>query len=133
MDRRNHRKLVVADGARGWMGGRNVGELMRKFKANIFLSQHGDEVCPAQWEKEGDKTLRRLPGYPHFFGNLVLRVLRHVVQPCRPRGIVKAFSMNVFWHCRSSSSVAALRSHIRAIAQGVNNCYEMRMKVLNSA
>ncbi len=38
--------------------GRNVGELMRKFKANIFLAQHGDEVCPAQWEKEGDKTLR---------------------------------------------------------------------------
>ncbi|MBD3162743.1 MAG: redoxin domain-containing protein [Candidatus Eisenbacteria bacterium] len=37
--------------------GRNVNELMRKFRANLYLSKHGDEACPAQWE-EGSKTLK---------------------------------------------------------------------------
>jgi alkyl hydroperoxide reductase subunit AhpC len=38
--------------------GRNVDELMRKFKANIFLAENGTDVCPAQWKAEGDKTLK---------------------------------------------------------------------------
>ena len=38
--------------------GRNVDELMRKLKANHYLSEHGDEACPAQWTDEGDKTLK---------------------------------------------------------------------------
>jgi peroxiredoxin (alkyl hydroperoxide reductase subunit C) len=37
--------------------GRNVDELMRKLKANIYLAAHGDEACPAKWQGEGDKTL----------------------------------------------------------------------------
>ncbi|MCI4626243.1 MAG: peroxiredoxin [Candidatus Magnetoovum sp. WYHC-5] len=38
--------------------GRNVDEIIRKLKANIYLSKHGDEACPAKWAKEGDKTLK---------------------------------------------------------------------------
>ena len=41
--------------------GRNVDELLRKLKANIYLSRHGDEACPAQWREEGDKTLTPSP------------------------------------------------------------------------
>jgi peroxiredoxin (alkyl hydroperoxide reductase subunit C) len=37
--------------------GRNVEELMRKFKANLYLSKKPTEVCPAKWKDEGDKTL----------------------------------------------------------------------------
>lgn len=38
--------------------GRNVEELLRKFRANIHLASNPAEVCPAQWKKEGDKTLK---------------------------------------------------------------------------
>ena len=38
--------------------GRNVDELLRKLKANIYLAAHEDEGCPAQWGNEGDKTLK---------------------------------------------------------------------------
>jgi len=38
-----------------------VDELLRKLRANIYLSEHGDEACPAQWEEEGDKTLTPSP------------------------------------------------------------------------
>jgi len=38
--------------------GRNIGELFRKVKANIYLGEHGDEACPVKWNKEGDKTLK---------------------------------------------------------------------------
>ncbi len=38
--------------------GRNIDELMRKFKANLHLSKHADEGCPAQWNDKGDKTLK---------------------------------------------------------------------------
>ncbi len=38
--------------------GRNIDELMRKFKANLHLSKHQDEGCPAKWKDEGDKTLK---------------------------------------------------------------------------
>jgi peroxiredoxin (alkyl hydroperoxide reductase subunit C) len=38
--------------------GRNVDEIMRKFKANIYLSKHTAEGCPAKWQDKGDKTLK---------------------------------------------------------------------------
>jgi alkyl hydroperoxide reductase subunit AhpC len=37
--------------------GRNIDELMRKFKANIHMSKKPHEVCPSKWKDEGDKTL----------------------------------------------------------------------------
>lgn len=37
--------------------GRNIDELMRKFKANIHLAKHKAEACPARWKEQGDKTL----------------------------------------------------------------------------
>ena len=41
--------------------GRNVDELMRKFKANLYLQKKSDEGCPAKWKEEGDKTLKPSP------------------------------------------------------------------------
>jgi peroxiredoxin (alkyl hydroperoxide reductase subunit C) len=38
--------------------GRNIDELMRRFKANLYLSKKTREGCPAQWKEEGDKTLK---------------------------------------------------------------------------
>ena len=38
--------------------GRNVDELMRKFKANLYLSKKPAEGCPSQWKEEGDVTLK---------------------------------------------------------------------------
>lgn len=37
--------------------GRNMDELVRKMKANSYLSTHADEACPAKWE-QGSKTLK---------------------------------------------------------------------------
>jgi alkyl hydroperoxide reductase subunit AhpC len=37
--------------------GRNIDELMRKFKANIYMSRKTTEACPSKWKDEGDKTL----------------------------------------------------------------------------
>jgi alkyl hydroperoxide reductase subunit AhpC len=37
--------------------GRNIDELMRKFKANLYLSKHKKEGCPSKWKDEGDQTL----------------------------------------------------------------------------
>jgi len=37
--------------------GRNIDELMRKFKANIYLSKKTNEACPSKWREEGDVTL----------------------------------------------------------------------------
>jgi NADH-dependent peroxiredoxin subunit C len=37
--------------------GRNIDELMRKFKANVYLSRKTTEACPSKWKDEGDKTL----------------------------------------------------------------------------
>lgn len=36
--------------------GRNVEELLRKLEAAQFVTEHGDQVCPARW-KPGSKTL----------------------------------------------------------------------------
>jgi peroxiredoxin (alkyl hydroperoxide reductase subunit C) len=41
--------------------GRNIDELMRKFKANLYLSRKADEGCPSKWKDDGDKTLRPGP------------------------------------------------------------------------
>ena len=40
--------------------GRNIDEMMRKFKANVYLARKTSEACPSKWKDEGDKTL--LPG-----------------------------------------------------------------------
>ena len=37
--------------------GLNVEELLRRFKANLYLSKEPTEVCPAKWKDDGDKTL----------------------------------------------------------------------------
>lgn len=37
--------------------GRNMDELLRKLKANLYMSKNPAEVCPAKWQSEGDKTL----------------------------------------------------------------------------
>jgi NADH-dependent peroxiredoxin subunit C len=42
--------------------GRNIDELLRKVRANIYLGEHGDEACPVKWVEEGDKTLKPSAG-----------------------------------------------------------------------
>jgi peroxiredoxin (alkyl hydroperoxide reductase subunit C) len=37
--------------------GRNIDELMRKFKANIYLTRKPKEACPSKWKDDGDATL----------------------------------------------------------------------------
>ena len=37
--------------------GRNIEETLRKIHANVHLAASPAEACPAQWRKEGDKTL----------------------------------------------------------------------------
>ena len=37
--------------------GRNIDELMRKLKANIYLSKKPAEACPSKWKDDGDVTL----------------------------------------------------------------------------
>ncbi len=41
--------------------GRNIDELMRKFKANLYMTRKSNEVCPSKWRDEGDRTLKN-PG-----------------------------------------------------------------------
>lgn len=38
--------------------GRNMDELLRKMKANLYLAKNPAEVCPAKWQDAGDKTLK---------------------------------------------------------------------------
>jgi NADH-dependent peroxiredoxin subunit C len=38
--------------------GRNIDELLRKVKANLYLARKTDEGCPSKWRDEGDKTLK---------------------------------------------------------------------------
>jgi peroxiredoxin (alkyl hydroperoxide reductase subunit C) len=47
--------------------GRNVDELLRKFKANIYLSKKPAEGCPSKWQDDGDATLT--PG-PEMVGRV---------------------------------------------------------------
>jgi peroxiredoxin (alkyl hydroperoxide reductase subunit C) len=37
--------------------GRNIDELMRRFKANLYLARKTTEACPSKWKDDGDKTL----------------------------------------------------------------------------
>lgn len=37
--------------------GRNIDELLRLLKANIYLGKKTNEGCPSKWKDEGDKTL----------------------------------------------------------------------------
>ncbi len=48
--------------------GRNIDELLRKLKANLYLSRHPEQGVPAQWRDEGDKTLT--PG-PELVGRVM--------------------------------------------------------------
>ncbi len=41
--------------------GRNIDELMRKFKANMYMAKKTSEVCPSKWKDEGDTTLAPSP------------------------------------------------------------------------
>jgi NADH-dependent peroxiredoxin subunit C len=41
--------------------GRNIEEMMRKFKANIYMAKKTTEVCPSKWKDEGDPTLTPSP------------------------------------------------------------------------
>lgn len=48
--------------------GRNVDEILRKFKANLYLAKKSDEGIPAKWNEEGDLTLKpsaRMVGKVH--------------------------------------------------------------------
>src|SRR5512141_2993269 len=37
--------------------GRNIDELMRRYKASIYMARKTNEVCPSKWKDEGDRTL----------------------------------------------------------------------------
>jgi peroxiredoxin (alkyl hydroperoxide reductase subunit C) len=37
--------------------GRNIEELLRKFKANLYMARKQNEVCPSKWRDDGDPTL----------------------------------------------------------------------------
>ena len=37
--------------------GRNIDEMMRKFKANMYMARKTTEACPSKWKDDGDKTL----------------------------------------------------------------------------
>jgi NADH-dependent peroxiredoxin subunit C len=41
--------------------GRNIDELLRKFKANLYMAKKPTEVCPSKWRDEGDRTLAPSP------------------------------------------------------------------------
>ena len=47
--------------------GRNIDELMRRFKACLYLTKKSNEACPAKWRDDGDKTLT--PG-PEMVGRV---------------------------------------------------------------
>lgn len=38
--------------------GRNIDEILRKVKANVYLAAHGNEACPVHWQQKGDTTLK---------------------------------------------------------------------------
>jgi peroxiredoxin (alkyl hydroperoxide reductase subunit C) len=41
--------------------GRNIDELLRRVKANLYLARKKDEGCPSKWKDEGDATLKPSP------------------------------------------------------------------------
>ena len=38
--------------------GRNIDELMRKLKANVYLRERKGESCPSKWKDDGEENLR---------------------------------------------------------------------------
>ena len=36
---------------------RNIDELMRRFKANVYMARNTTETCPSKWRDDGDNTL----------------------------------------------------------------------------
>lgn len=56
----NPEGTLVASEVNFYNVGRNADELLRKVEANIYVSAHPDEVCPAKWH-EGEKTIKPGP------------------------------------------------------------------------
>ncbi len=53
----NQEGTLVASEVNFFNVGRNSDELLRKVKANIYVAENPNEVCPAKWN-QGDKTLK---------------------------------------------------------------------------
>ena len=53
----NHEGVLLNSEMNFYNLGRNIEELLRKFKANIYMTRKTNEVCPSKWKDEGDKTL----------------------------------------------------------------------------
>jgi len=49
-------RLVMAEVSADNIG-RNIDELMRKFKASLYVSRKTTEACPAKWKDEESRTL----------------------------------------------------------------------------
>ena len=47
--------------------GRNIDEILRQLKANLYLAKKTTEGCPSKWKDEGDATLN--PG-PEMVGRV---------------------------------------------------------------
>ena len=47
--------------------GRDMDELLRRLRANVYLKDAPGEACPASWKQKGDKTLK--PG-AHMVGKV---------------------------------------------------------------
>lgn len=47
--------------------GRNIEELLRKYKAFLYVAKNTKKACPSKWKDEGDATLE--PG-AHMVGNV---------------------------------------------------------------
>ncbi|MHB1696489.1 MAG: redoxin domain-containing protein [bacterium] len=56
----NPEGVLAASEVNFYSVGRNADELVRKVEANIYVSMHTDEVCPAKWHK-GGKTIKPGP------------------------------------------------------------------------
>jgi peroxiredoxin (alkyl hydroperoxide reductase subunit C) len=52
--------VVVASEVNFYNVGRSAAETLRKLKASIYVAQHPEEACPANWQA-GDKTLTPSP------------------------------------------------------------------------
>lgn len=59
--------------------GRNIDELMRKFKANLHMAKKPTDACPSKWRDEGDVTLQ--PS-----AKMVGRVHEALEAPVKPAG-----------------------------------------------
>jgi peroxiredoxin (alkyl hydroperoxide reductase subunit C) len=53
----NPKGVLTASDVSYYNVGRNIDELMRRFKANLYLSKKPLEVCPSKWKDDGDATL----------------------------------------------------------------------------